>query len=838
MSFTELANLIWSIADLLRGDYKQADYGKIILPLTLLRRLDCVLEGTKSDVLAEFAKRKDEGVNLDVYLNRKSKQTFYNVSPFTLPTLLADSNNIRQNLIAYVGDFSTEARDVFERFKFVDQITDLDDKNLLYKVVQTIANIDLHPKSVPSESMGLVFEELIRKFAEASNETAGEHFTPRDAIKLIVHCLFAGDDEALSKPGVIRSLYDPTAGTGGMLSVGEAEIMAINPSARLRLFGQELNSESYAICKADMLIKGQDPKNIVCGNTLSADGFTGEKFDYALSNPPFGVDWKKVQDSVKAEYEKKGYGGRFGPGLPRVSDGSLLFLMHLISKMRPVSEGGSRIGIILNGSPLFTGDAGSGESEIRRWILENDLLDTIIALPNDMFYNTGIATYIWILDNNKNQERKGKVQMIDATRMYVKMKKSLGNKRVQITDDQINEIVKVYASCSQGVAFENEAVDNGKAKPAGNGQPRIVSKVFDTKFFGYRKVTIDRPPQEGNEVKVKKGQKPYDSDLRDTECIPLSESTDDYFKREVLPHVPDAWVNTDIKDEKDGQVGKVGYEINFNRYFYVYTPPRSLELIAEEIYKAQEELVEVLGQLSSSARAHGAGNAQSNSHSVNIPNRHGFISNIPKEWNQMPLKYVSDVNKRLLPETTDPASEILYVDISSVGDGRLVSDPAPLLFEEAPSRARRKIEAGDSIVSTVRTYLKATAFFENPEPNLVSSTGFALLTPRPGVVSKYLHYATRSPEFIENVVAHSDGVSYPAINPTTLGTLYLNLPPPAVQRKIVDYLDAELGLASRIQDINNRVTLLLDEYHRALLSYSITGSLSFTSQYPKGELNA
>ena len=446
------------------------------------------------------------------------------------------------------------------------------------------------------KTMGLVFEELIRKFAELSNETAGEHFTPREVVKLIVQCLFSGDDEALTKAGVVRSLYDPTAGTGGILSAGQAEALSINKSAKIVLFGQELNPESYAICKADMLIKGQDPKNIICGNTLSEDGFAGEKFDYQASNPPFGVDWKKVKDSVEAEFKKKGFGGRFGPGLPRISDGSMLFLLHLISKMRPASEGGGRVGIVLNGSPLFTGDAGSGESEIRRWILENDLLDVIIALPNDLFYNTGIATYIWLLDNHKRADRKGKVQLIDATRMYAKMKKSLGNKRVLITDEQIAEIVKVYAGNAKNATFKNEVAETAKAAAARSGEaepPRIVSKIFDTKFFGYRKVTVDRPSQAGTEVtvKLKKGQKPYDPDLRDTENIPLTEGIAAYMKREVLPHVPTAFVNEDVKDEKDGQVGKVGYEINFNRYFYVYKPPRAPHVIAEEIREMEKRFL-------------------------------------------------------------------------------------------------------------------------------------------------------------------------------------------------------------------------------------------------------
>ena len=596
-NFSELANFLWSVADLLRGDYKQSDYGKVILPFTLLRRLDCVLEGTKADVLAEHAKRKESGVNLDPYLKRKSKQAFYNSSEFTLPSLLADQKHIRQNLVAYLGEFSEDARDVFERFKFTDRIAELEDKDLLFQLVQKFANIDLHPDVVPNETMGLVFEELIRKFAEASNETAGEHFTPREVIQLIVHCLFAGDDEALAKPGVVRSMYDPTAGTGGILSVGEAVARSINSSAVIRLFGQELNDESYAICKADMLIKGQDPKNIVRGNTLSADGFANEKFDYGAANPPFGVDWKKVLETVKSEHEKKGFAGRFGPGLPRISDGSLLFLMHLISKMRPATEGGGRIGVVLNGSPLFTGDAGSGESEIRRWVLENDMLEAIIALPNDLFYNTGIATYIWILDNDKKADRKGKVQLIDATRMHTKMKKSLGSKRVLITDEQIAEIVQVYSSGKKDATFSREFKEPVKSNVVVSAEPeapRIVSKVFENKFFGYRKVTVDRPLAAGKEAKFKKGEKPFDKDLRDTESIPLTESIDTYFKREVLPHVPDAWVNKDVKDDKDGQIGKVGYEINFNRYFYVYKAPRAPKVIADEILEMEKRFLELM----------------------------------------------------------------------------------------------------------------------------------------------------------------------------------------------------------------------------------------------------
>ena len=573
LNFSEKAAFLWSVADLLRGDYKQADYGKVILPFTVLRRLDCVLEPTKNQVLQDYDSRKNSGItDLSPFLLKVSGQKFYSVSRFTFSKLLDDPQHIRQNLESYLGDFSENARDVFERFRFGEQISNLDSKNLLFMIVQKFAKIDLHPDKVPNEEMGLIFEELIRKFAEASNETAGEHFTPREVIRLMVNILFVADDEALSKPGVVRSLYDPAAGTGGMLSVAEDYLREHNPDMHLTVFGQELNDESYSICKADMMIKGQDPNRIASGNSFSQDAFPQVKFDYMLSNPPFGVDWKKIQDVVRNEHERKGYGGRFGPGLPRVSDGSLLFFLHLLSKMRPSDEGGSRIGVVLNGSPLFTGDAGSGESEIRRWILENDWLEAIIAMPTDLFYNTGIATYVWILSNRKSQERKNKVQLINAVDLYAKMRKSLGNKRNYLTDENIREITRVYGD------FEHKG----------------ISKIFDTQNFGFRKITVDRPPAPGKTVKVKKGQKPYDPDLRDTESVPLKEDIYEYFKREVKPHVPDAWINEEIRDEKDGKVGKVGYEINFNRYFYVYKPPRSLEEIRAEILEMEKRFLELL----------------------------------------------------------------------------------------------------------------------------------------------------------------------------------------------------------------------------------------------------
>ena len=444
MSDPNLSSFIWSVADLLRGDYKQSEYGKVILPFTVLRRLDCVLESTKPAVLAELAKRTAAEVNPEPFLLRKADQLFYNTSPLDLKKLMGDQDHIGENLRAYLQAFSPAVRDIFESFEFHTQIDKLAKSGLLYLVSEKFATIDLHPEVVSNAQMGAVFEELIRKFAEISNETAGEHFTPRDAIRLMVNLLFIEDDDALTKPGVVRSLYDPTAGTGGMLSVAGEHLASLNPGARLVMYGQELNPESYAICKADMLIKGQDIANIIFGNTLSADGLIGKLFDYMLSNPPFGVEWKKIEAIIRKEFSEQGFNGRFGSGLPRVSDGSLLCLLHLISKMRPAKDGGSRFGIVLNGSPLFTGGAGSGESEIRRYVLENDLVEAIIALPTDMFYNTGISTYIWIVSNRKPDARKGKVQLIDASGFWVKMRKSLGSKRKELSPEHIEDITKIF----------------------------------------------------------------------------------------------------------------------------------------------------------------------------------------------------------------------------------------------------------------------------------------------------------------------------------------------------------------------------------------------------------
>lgn len=610
MNQQALSAFIWSVADLLRGDYKQADYGKVILPFTVLRRLDCVLEPTKEAVLAEHAAKTAQGMNPEPFVLRKAGQTFYNTSKLDMRKLMGDQDNIAQNLFAYIQAFSPDVRDVFERFEFAVQVDRLAKAGLLYQVTEKFARIDLHPSKVDNHQMGLVFEELIRKFAELSNETAGEHFTPREVIRLMVNLLFVEDDAILSKPGVVRTIYDPTAGTGGMLSVAGEHLVEHNDKASLVMYGQELNPESYAICKADMLIKGQDVANIVFGNTLSDDGHPHEKFDYMLSNPPFGVEWKKVEKAVRNEYESQGFNGRFGPGLPRVSDGSLLFLLHLISKMRPAVDGGSRFGIVLNGSPLFTGGAGGGESEIRRYVLENDLVEAIVALPTDMFYNTGISTYVWVLSNRKPVHRKGKVQLIDGSSFWRKMRKILGSKRKEMGDDDIATVTKLFGGFHQAKLatvldandkeMARQVVLEGEQPPAtpDGGKLKLapLSLIFSNEDFGYRTITVERPllDKRGRLVLVErgknKGRPQADSALRDTENVPLGEEVDAYFRREVLPHAEDAWI--------DHEKTKVGYEIPFNRHFYVFEPPRPLANIDADLKQVTDRILTMIGELS------------------------------------------------------------------------------------------------------------------------------------------------------------------------------------------------------------------------------------------------
>jgi type I restriction enzyme M protein len=678
----QLSDFMWEIANLLRGDYKQSDYGKVILPFTVLRRLDAVLEPTKDKVL-DFIENKASAMNvsnLDPVLNRLAGYNFHNTSKYSFEKMLAEPDNIAANLRNFINGFSENGREIIDYFKFDQQITLLDEADLLFMVVKEFKKADLHPDTVTNTEMGYVFEDLIRRFSELSNETAGEHFTPREVIRLMVNLLFLNDREALTKPGIVKTIYDPAAGTGGMLSVAEDYLRELNLQSKPVVFGQELNPESYAICKSDMLIKGQNVQNIKFGNSFTIDGLEGETFDYMLSNPPFGVSWKKVAKAISKEHENLGYGGRFGAGLPRISDGSLLFLQHMISKMKQ-NNNGSRIGIVFNGSPLFSGGAGGGESEIRKWIIENDWLEAIVALPDQLFYNTGIFTYIWIVSNRKPIERKGKVQLINAIHFYQPMGRSLGNKRHEIGDgennnpDQIAEITRIYGD------FIHD--DTRTIEINGEEEEIIVNKIFDNEDFGYWRIRVERPLRlnfQASEERIKRlwnertfenlatsrkkgaarkeeisagkkiqeevldvlkgmdGEKIYldrtafeedlstvlgandlkistslkrtilnalserdenaeacldrnekpeaDPDLRDYENVPLKEDIQAYFEREVLPHISDAWID-------DGYI-RIGYEINFTRYFYQYKPLRRLEEIRADILALEDTLDEEL----------------------------------------------------------------------------------------------------------------------------------------------------------------------------------------------------------------------------------------------------
>ncbi|WP_046469663.1 type I restriction-modification system subunit M [Allosalinactinospora lopnorensis] len=651
---SSLGNFVWSIADQLRGVYKPHQYGSVILPMTILRRLDCILEPTR-DRVRELAASTPNDELLKVRVKRELGLNFYNTSPWSLAKLVGDPDGLATNLSEYIASFSSNV-DVFERFKFDNEIAAMAEKNRLLLVVTKFAEVDLHPETISNAEMGDLFEELIRKFAEASNETAGEHFTPRDAIRLMVDLLFAEDGDALSERGIVRTVYDPTAGTGGMLSVAEEHLLSRNPNARLRLYGQEINDQSYAICKSDMIAKGQDSTNIRLGDTLAEDLFASTQFDYCLSNPPYGVDWHSSEEAVKNERATRGTASRFPGGLPSVGDGQMLFLQHLASKMRPVQDGGGRAGIVLNGSPLFNGGAKSGPSEIRRWLLENDLVDAIVALPTNMFYNTDIATYVWILDNTKPSARVGKIQLIDGSGFFTKMRKNLGAKSRELSVADRDKILAEYD------AFTDSD----------------YSKIFTTDTFGYWTITVERPlrlnfactleridralvdkklakadldtlrkvltgvgghlyqnrdeflavlksalVEEGVKLSAPqlkalwtalserdetadpcldhKGKAEPDSSLRDTENVPFTyggstagadgrdEVIKKYLKTEVLPHVPDAWM--------DESKTKVGYEIPFTRHFYKYVPPRPLEEIDADLEKQVTKILDLLREV-------------------------------------------------------------------------------------------------------------------------------------------------------------------------------------------------------------------------------------------------
>ena len=694
----ELANFIWSICNLLRGPYKRNEYRKVILPLTVLRRFDCVLAETKEAVLAADEGYTGDSANVRAeLLERASGRPFYNTSRLDFARLLDDPNNIAQNLSRYIRDFSDNVFEVMQRFGFDEHIARMDERNLLYQVIQQFANVDLSPERVDNVQMGYVFEELIRVGAEQANEEAGEHFTPREVIRLMVSLLLSPEPD-LGASYKVKTIYDPACGTGGMLSVAEDYLREHNSEALPHLYGQDWNNEAWAVCRSDMLIKGENAENIVLGDSFALDGYPRggggarpSTFDYMLANPPFGVEWKQQEQHIKQERDTLGFEGRFGAGLPRINDGSLLFLQHMLSKMQPVAEdgtGGSRIAIVFNGSPLFTGDAGGGESSIRQWIIEHDWLEAIVALPDQLFYNTGISTYIWVLTNRKEPRRHGKVQLIDGRRFFVKMRKSLGNKRNELSPGQIDDLTRIHGTFEDGETRDLTDEDPVTHEP--RTRPRVVSKVFANEDFGYRKVTVERPlrlnfaaieeriariederafqnlakskkragpahdaevaqgharqeairsllhslaGQTGGEVvrdreafvevlrgveaaagvkltaALRKtvlaalgerdpeaevcrdhgGNPEPDPEMRDTETVPLNEDVDAYIAREVLPHVPDAWV--------DASKTKVGYEIPLNRHFYVYEPPRPLEEIESDLQALEQEIAGLLSDV-------------------------------------------------------------------------------------------------------------------------------------------------------------------------------------------------------------------------------------------------
>ena len=581
MNHSEISSFIWGTADLLRSSFKQHQYGDVILPFTVMRRLDVVLEPTKQAVL-EAAEKQMPAPLRDTVLKQAAGVDFYNTSRFTMPGLLSDADGIRENLTEYVTSYSPEIADIFEKFKIFDVIKDLDDADLLFLVVERFCNpkVDLSPASISNADMGDIYEELIRRFSEVSNETAGEHFSPRDGLRLAAELLVAGEMEDLTQPNRIVKVCDPCAGTGGALTVFADRVEQINPKATVVTYAQEINGQSYAICESDTILKGGNVVNVHLGDTLADDQMPGETFGYQISNPPYGVDWKKSKAAVTKEHDTLGFGGRFGAGLPRISDGQLLFVQHMVSKMRAPEDGGGRIAVFLNGSPLFTGAAGSGESEVRRYLLEHDLVEAIVAMPNDFFFNTGIATYIWVLDNTKEPRRKGKVQLINANGIYTKMRKSLGSKRNEFTDEQIAQIIGLYDD------FED-------------ADPKL-SKVFANEEFGYVTVDVRRPQrdEQGEIVRDKKGRPVADKDLNDTENIPLTQDVDEYMAREVLPYAPDAWIEP--RKQKKGQLlelkdgGTVGFEIPFTRHFYEYTPLRPSSEILAEIRELEASIAEKL----------------------------------------------------------------------------------------------------------------------------------------------------------------------------------------------------------------------------------------------------
>jgi type I restriction enzyme M protein len=676
---SRITSFIWGTADLIRDTFKRGKYQDVILPFTVLRRLDCVLEPTHEKVQADYRRYKDELGSLDNLLCGVTGHAFYNVSPFTFERLLQDSTHLETNLTTWLNGFSENMRQVLEKFDFPSTLAKLAERGLLYKVLERFSQIDLHPDRVTNHAMGSIFEELLRKFNEATNENPGEHFTPRDVVELMAHLMLDPDRQGLSEPGKVIEIYDPCSGTGGMLTVTRDLVLQLNPSAGVYLYGQEVNPETWAICKSDLYLKtetGKDAESIAYGSTLADDRHAGKRFDYLIANPPYGKDWKLDREAVEDEHENLGFDGRFGPGTPRISDGQTLFLLHMVHHMQSPEKEGSRVAIVMNGSPLFTGDAGSGESEIRRWLLEQDLVEAIVALPEQLFYNTGIATYVWVLTNRKAPERRGKVQLLDASgqNFWKPMRKSLGDKRRQIGEPHAAAILELYrrfeetehskifpasafgcrkvrveqplrlsfrfsedriARLEEERAFRNLATSRKKKKETrqqeiaeGRSRQEEIRRVLEEaaarddrvyqgreefrhalkQVFEDQDIQLTAPLRkaiesalgerdETAEICRKKGEPEPDPALRDYETVPLEEDIYDYFEREVKPHVPDAWIDENYTDERDRGVGRVGYEINFNRHFYVYEPPRPLPEIEADIRELGQEIVGLLNEM-------------------------------------------------------------------------------------------------------------------------------------------------------------------------------------------------------------------------------------------------
>ena len=925
---SRLAGFIWSICNLLRGPYKRNEYRKVILPMTVLRRFDCLLAPTRARVLARHAKieSKPETVVRSV-LRKVTGRPFYNLSKLDLPRLLDDPTRIAPNLNAWINGFSPNVREIMERFAFDRQIARMEEKNLLYEVVKRFAGVDLSPERVDNAQMGYVFEELIRIGAEQSNEEAGEHFTPREVIKLMVNLLLAPERD-LRKSHVVKTLYDPACGTGGMLSVAEKYIHTLNAEANLHLFGQDWNDEAWAVCKSDMLIKGEDDDNIRLGDTFTRDAFEyddqGGKwtFDYMLANPPFGVEWRQQRGHVEREAETLGDSGRFGAGLPRINDGSLLFLQHMLSKMRAPKDGGSRIAVVFNGSPLFTGDAGSGESNIRRWIIENDWLEAVVALPDQLFYNTGIATYVWVLTNRKPPRRKGKVQLIDARRFFVKMPKSLGNKRNKLGDpsdrrgepDQIGDLTRIFGRFRDGETRTFTEDDPITGEPI--ERERVVGKVFDNADFGFRKITVERPlrldfaatPERLARLEVQRGfvnlatsgrknekarlaeieagkrrqeairglladfvdvygsvtwndreafltalrelghaagvrldaserkavlaalgernenaevcrdrhgNPEPDPELRDTESVPLKEDVGEYFRREVLLHVPDAWI--------DESKTRIGYEIPFNRHFYRYEPPRPLEAIEADIKALGAEITELLGEVASWKLP---------PHSSHKPSCVNWLGEIPQHWKVNRLKnvatyWMSNVDK-ISREDEQPVRLCNYTDVYHHdhinGDMDLMQSTA------TPDEIDRfGLQTGDIVItkdSEDWSDIAVPALVTETASDLVCGYHLAIIRRMKLILDS--HFAFRllqAGSVNQQFQVAATGVTRYGIPKSSIGEAHLPVPPLPEQRAIADFIDRE---TARVDDLIVKTEAVIErlrEYRSVIIDAAVTGKI-------------